>query len=75
LKSNITEEESIDSSEWHQQRGLFLRIIKASTVLSNLDVGVEDKAKDYGMSNDARYSICQHEDLGDLLLRSVVGFL
>jgi ankyrin repeat protein len=48
-----------------------LRIIKTSSLLTSLDVDEEGRA----MKNDTRYSICQHEDLGDILLRSIFGFL
>jgi hypothetical protein len=55
--------------KWHQQRCLLLRIIKASTLLSNLDVGVAGRAMSYDIG------IFQHEDFGDILLRSIFGYL
>jgi hypothetical protein len=73
-ESNIMKDsDSISSSitKWFQQQRLLLRLIKASTLLSSLDVDKEGRA----VRNDASYSICQHEDLGDILLRSVIAFL
>jgi hypothetical protein len=60
----------ISSSKWRQQR-LLCHIIKGSSFLLNLDV--EGRA----MRNNASYSIsiCQHEDLGDILLRSIISYL
>jgi ankyrin repeat protein len=57
-------------SEWDQQQNLLLRIIQASTLLLNLGVN-----EGIAMSSDASYGICQHEDLGDILLRTILGFL
>jgi hypothetical protein len=31
--------------------------------------------EDSAMSNDASYSICQHEDIGDILQRSILELL
>jgi hypothetical protein len=53
------------------QRCLMLRFIQKSTVLSNPDIDVESRA----MRDDASFRVCHHEDLGDILLRSILGFL
>jgi hypothetical protein len=64
-------DDSISSNNnWDQQRCLLLRVIKISTIMSKLDANVG-----IAMSSDASYGICQHEDLGDILLRTILGFL
>jgi hypothetical protein len=66
-------EDVCSHSKRHGQRFLSLRrIIKTSTLLSNLDVDMEGRVS---VRNDASYNICQHEDLGDILLRSIFAFL
>jgi ankyrin repeat protein len=63
---------TISSRNWHYQRGLLLyRIIKKSTVSSDFDSDVKGKSA----RNNVKYGICQHEDLGDILLRSIFRFL
>jgi hypothetical protein len=52
------------SNKWHQQRCLLLHIIKTSALLLHPPANVKDS-----------FSICQHVDVGDVLLRSIFGFL
>jgi hypothetical protein len=49
-------------SNWRQRRCLLLRIIKVSTLTSNLDF-------------IRRGRLCQHDDIGDILLREIIGYL
>jgi hypothetical protein len=51
------------------QLKLMLRIINISSLMSNQQANPET------MTDAEKYSILQKEDLGDVLLRTVLGFL
>jgi hypothetical protein len=74
LLNQVEEDDDVSVSssigEWDQQQTLLLHIIQASTLLSNLAAN-----EGIAMSIDASFSMCQHEDLGDILLRTILGFL
>jgi hypothetical protein len=59
-----------DDASGNGQLCLLLRIIKASTLL-----GTDMGRRAVGMISEASYGIHLHEDLGDILLRSILGFL
>jgi hypothetical protein len=54
---------------------LISRIIKSSTLLSTWNLHADVDAEGRAISYDTGYRIFQHEDLGDILLRSILGFL